>query len=125
VSPYAYELELPVSMRIHPVQSVSLLDPAVEDPLAGQVVPPPLLLWKWMGKKNTKCLASRIVECTETSYSTLFDGQVMIPLRGNVRCSWMVYKQWRSSIDNTLRSQDHWRMVLEDLEPKGGILSRR
>jgi hypothetical protein len=28
-------------MRIHPVQSVSLLDPAVEDPLEGQVVPPP------------------------------------------------------------------------------------
>jgi predicted GH43/DUF377 family glycosyl hydrolase len=28
-------------MRIHPVQSVSLLDPAVEDMLDGQVVPPP------------------------------------------------------------------------------------
>jgi hypothetical protein len=41
VSPYAYELELPALMRIRPVQSVSLLDPAVEDPLKGQVVPPP------------------------------------------------------------------------------------
>jgi hypothetical protein len=41
VSPYAYELELPASMRIHRVQPVLLLDPVVEDPLEGQVVPPP------------------------------------------------------------------------------------
>jgi hypothetical protein len=41
VSPYAYELELPTSIRIHRVQHVSLLDPLVEDPLDGQVVLPP------------------------------------------------------------------------------------
>jgi len=36
VSPYAYELELPASIQIHPVQPVSLLDPAVNDPHDGQ-----------------------------------------------------------------------------------------
>jgi hypothetical protein len=41
VSPYSYELELPASIRIHRVQPVYLLDPVVEDPLEGQVVPPP------------------------------------------------------------------------------------
>jgi predicted GH43/DUF377 family glycosyl hydrolase len=41
VSPYAYEIELPASMRFHRVQPVSLLDPVVEDPLEGQVVLPP------------------------------------------------------------------------------------
>ena len=41
MSPYAYELELPASIRIHREQPVSLLDPVVEDPLVGQVVPPP------------------------------------------------------------------------------------
>jgi len=41
VSPYAYELDLPASVRIHRVQPVSLLDPVVEDPLEGQVVLPP------------------------------------------------------------------------------------
>jgi len=41
VSPYAYELELPRSLRIHPVHHVSLLDPVAEDPLPGQVVTPP------------------------------------------------------------------------------------
>jgi hypothetical protein len=41
VSPNAYELELPTSIRIHRVQPVSRLDPVVEDPLEGQVVPPP------------------------------------------------------------------------------------
>jgi hypothetical protein len=41
VSSCAYEVELPVSIRIHRVQPVSLLDPVVEDPLDGQVVPPP------------------------------------------------------------------------------------
>jgi hypothetical protein len=41
VSPYAYELELPASIRIHRVQPVLLLDPVSEDPLLGQVMPPP------------------------------------------------------------------------------------
>jgi hypothetical protein len=42
VSPYAYKLELPESIRIHRVQPVSLLDPVVDDPLDGHVVPAPL-----------------------------------------------------------------------------------
>jgi hypothetical protein len=41
VSPYAYELELPQSLRIHPVHHVSLLDPVAEDHLPGQVITPP------------------------------------------------------------------------------------
>jgi hypothetical protein len=41
VSPDAYELELPASIRIHRVQPVSLSDPVVDDSLEGQVVPPP------------------------------------------------------------------------------------
>jgi hypothetical protein len=40
VSPYAYELELLASIRIHRVKPVSLLDSVVEYPLDGQVVPP-------------------------------------------------------------------------------------
>jgi hypothetical protein len=38
---------------------------------------------------------------------------------------WMVNKRSRSSIDDIHRSQDHWTIILEDLEPKGGILSQR
>jgi len=41
VPPYAYELELPRGLRIHPVHRVSLLDPGAEDPLPGQNVTPP------------------------------------------------------------------------------------
>ena len=41
VSPDAYELELPASIRIHRVQPVSLLALLVEDPLNGQVMVPP------------------------------------------------------------------------------------
>jgi len=41
VSSYAYELELPDSMRIHPVFNVSLLRPVAGTPLPGQVQPPP------------------------------------------------------------------------------------
>jgi hypothetical protein len=41
VSPYAYELQLPKNLRIHPVHHVSLLDPIVKDPLPGQEVTPP------------------------------------------------------------------------------------
>ncbi|KAH0612978.1 uncharacterized protein H6S33_009358 [Morchella sextelata] len=42
VNPYAYELELPRSMKIHPIFHVSLLSPDVNDPLPGQQqLPPP------------------------------------------------------------------------------------
>jgi len=41
VSPYAYELELPASPRIHRVQPVSLLDLVVDDPFESQVLLPP------------------------------------------------------------------------------------
>jgi hypothetical protein len=54
VSPYAYELELPASIRIHWVQPVSLLDLVSEDPLQWQVMPPPPP-WKWTVRKNIKC----------------------------------------------------------------------
>jgi len=41
ISPYPYDLKLPASMRIHPVQPVSILDLVLNDPLSGQQVKPP------------------------------------------------------------------------------------
>lgn len=40
ISPWAYRLELPASMKIHPVFNVSLLRPAASDPLPCQTNPP-------------------------------------------------------------------------------------
>jgi hypothetical protein len=41
ISPYAYRLDLPASMRIHPVFYVDRLRPAAQDPLPGQRIAPP------------------------------------------------------------------------------------
>jgi hypothetical protein len=122
VSPYAYEFELRASIRIHRVQPVSLLDEVVEDPLVGQRVEPPHQ-WKLMEKKRIKYPVLRIVGYIETSYSILLGRRVMIPLLENLQSSLMDYKQWRSVINDILGSPDHRRMLSEDLEPKGGILS--
>jgi hypothetical protein len=49
----------------------------------------------------------------------------MILSLGNQRSLLTDYKQWRNFINDTPGSQDRWKMLSEDLEPKEGILSRR
>ena len=41
IGSHAYELEFPADIKVHPVQPISLLSPVAEDPLPGQIVPPP------------------------------------------------------------------------------------
>ena len=41
ISFYAYELEFPADIKVHPIQPISLLSPVADDPLSGLIVPPP------------------------------------------------------------------------------------
>ena len=41
IGSHAYQLEFPADIKVHPVQPISLLSPVAEDPLPGQIVPPP------------------------------------------------------------------------------------
>jgi hypothetical protein len=41
VGKYAYQLKLPLTMDIHPMFHISLLEPVHNDPLPGQVTPAP------------------------------------------------------------------------------------
>jgi hypothetical protein len=41
ISPWAYRLQLPKELHIHPVQPISRLSKAPEDPLPGQIETPP------------------------------------------------------------------------------------
>lgn len=37
--PYAYHLNLPNTVQVHPVRQVSLLSPSAENPVTGQLIP--------------------------------------------------------------------------------------
>lgn len=41
ISPYSYRVQLPSTVHLYPVFHVSLLDPAPNDHVAGQLIPPP------------------------------------------------------------------------------------
>jgi hypothetical protein len=41
VGKYAYQVEVPPTMDIHPIFYISLLEPVRNDPLVGQVIPTP------------------------------------------------------------------------------------
>ena len=40
-TPYAYRVDFPADIRMHPVRYISELEPAANDPYPGQVIPPP------------------------------------------------------------------------------------
>ena len=46
IGTHAYKLDLPASMKCHPVFHISLLEPATSNPLAGQKqpAPPPIIV---------------------------------------------------------------------------------
>ena len=66
ISCYACKLELPASMKCHPVFHVSLLEPPVKNPLAGQKQPalPPIIVDNSVELEVEEILDSKLVRKT-------------------------------------------------------------
>ena len=66
ISGHAYKLDLPASMKWHPVFHVSLLEPAANNPLAGQnqPAPPPIIVDDNVEFEVEEILDSKLVRRT-------------------------------------------------------------
>jgi len=63
LGPYTYRLQLPVSMKIHPVFNVNSLTPAAEDPLPFQVLqPPPAVLIEGLEEWNVEEIIDSVID---------------------------------------------------------------
>jgi predicted GH43/DUF377 family glycosyl hydrolase len=106
------------------VQHVSVLDHVVEDPLDGQVVPPP---------SPVEVDGEEEYQVSSVEDSRIYRNQLQYLVRwtGYDSLTWRQRslltgcKQWENSINDIQGNPDQWTMLAEDLEPKGGILSRR
>jgi len=91
----------------------------VEEPLDGQVVPPPPPV-EVDGEEEYQ------VAGVEDSRVYRNQRQYLVRWTGYNSLTWEPakfltgYKQWRSFINDTPRSLDQWKMLSEDLELKGG-----
>jgi len=123
VSLNAYELELPASIRIHRVQPVLLWDMVVEDPLAGQrVEPPPSVEVDGEEEYQVSSVADSRVYWNQLQYLIRWTGYDSLTLEPAKFVDGLQaveeFHQWYPVKPGPLDN------VSEDLEPKGGILSR-
>jgi hypothetical protein len=96
ISLYAYRIDLPRSMKIYPVLHVSLLDPAANDLVPGQIQspPPPTIV-----EQEEEYAVEEILDSRETKNNSL---QYFVKWTGYTGLTWepTVYH------DNTLGYED-------------------
>jgi transposase InsO family protein len=98
LSPYAYELQLPPEMKIHPTFHVSLLQPMKHEPVGRQVLPPPPVI---IENEEGPYFVDSIDDMKWNTRSTRFE--LLIKWEGYETRTWEPYNQIKADAPDLVK----------------------
>jgi len=123
IGTHAYELDIPATIQKHRTFPVSLLHAAADDPLLGQVNPPPLLV---IVEGEEEWEVEEILDSRRTRgrLQYLVKWRGLRTQHGNPRKTLSRWRWWTFTTEATQSGRHLYGLPLWELGPKGGVLSR-